>query len=481
MATSPSFRNAYGVDLSGERLLVCRGAAAKRSAFELAADIDRRAPSPADVEILARIRAEAEAGRAVVAACLPLHDSFARWLQAPFPSIKKTRKVLPSLLDVRLPFPLERCVFDLPVLQRLPDGRSEALAAAALAEGVASFLERLREGGIDPEIVDHEGLALWTQALAEKPPSPGALRVVVYLGEDHTALVIGRGERFLSAHAIRAGSRELAEPRRAGDDGKRAAALKNLGLKMHQVVLSQMPEEERERAAWLWTGPGADQAALIQDIRRAAGLPDATMPAVLRDPAWFLARACAARALARGPLPCNLRTGSLVHPRVAGRREAAGRRAVAACLAAGLALCAVNSAWLIALDRRKQSLQDRLSAVAHELAQSARVPRGQEVTVAERAVAERRLAIAPFVESFSPSPATLLSDMLQVCRQNGLELGSADLQRGSVELAGSAADWKSCEVLSRFLAGQGWLASEPERSDAGADERVHFVVRASRP
>jgi hypothetical protein len=474
MSDDVVIRTAYGLDLSGDRLLVCRGQAGRRPAFERAADLDLR--SPASAEAIGRLLAEASSGRAAVAVCLPLHDSFARWMQAPFPSLAKARRVLPSLLDVQLPFPLERCVYDLPVLQSAPGGRSEALAVAALEESVAAFLARLKAHGVDPDILDHEGLALWSHALAELPPAPDVVRAVAYLGEDRTSLAIGRGDRFQSAHAIRAGARDLAP-----GGAEPEAALRSLGLRIRQAVLAQVPEEDRPRMQWLWAGPGAARGGLVQDVHRAAGLAAPPQDPALKDPAWILARACAARALAHGTLPCNLRAGALEHPRAAERRSARKRRAALACLAAGLALCAVNAAWLGLLGLRKGALHEEVAAAARELAGGARVPRGQEVVVAERALADRSRSVAPFTATFAPSRAALLSDMLRVCRQGGLEVGSASIQPGAVEVAGRAADWTACEALVRFLEGQGWIVSEPRRTDAGEDERVHFVVKAAQP
>ncbi|MCX6997673.1 MAG: hypothetical protein NTV49_11445 [Kiritimatiellaeota bacterium] len=99
--------------------------------------------------------------------------------------------MLPSLLDVQLPFPLETCLYQFPVVRADAAGRIRALAVAARRTEIAAQLDRCRALDLDPVVLDHEGLALWTQSLVEIPLAPPALRVVAYLGAFRTALAVG--------------------------------------------------------------------------------------------------------------------------------------------------------------------------------------------------------------------------------------------------------------------------------------------------
>jgi hypothetical protein len=106
-----------------------------------------------------------------VAIAMPPRDCVCRWLTTPFASLHKARKVLPTILDIQLPFPLEECVYDFVADRKSDDGHVEALALAARHRAVAGALAQWEAHTVDPAVLDHEGLALWSQSLVEQPVS----------------------------------------------------------------------------------------------------------------------------------------------------------------------------------------------------------------------------------------------------------------------------------------------------------------------
>ena len=186
-------KTAYGVDVQGDTVVVVRGersrAGVKHSSVAGGAD-----------SLDAAVREGA-----VVAAGLSSAGSFTRWLEAPFAGTRKTRKVLPTLLDIELPFALEDCIYSFLGLERTLAGKTRALAVVARRGDVEAKLRSLNELGVDPVLLDQEGLALWTQSLAEKPLPPGSsdrARVVVYLGVNRSCVAIGKGGAYLCSHGL---------------------------------------------------------------------------------------------------------------------------------------------------------------------------------------------------------------------------------------------------------------------------------------
>jgi hypothetical protein len=326
---------------------------------------------------------------------------------------------------------------------------------------------------LDPEILDHEGLALWTFSCEEIPLEKDVLRAVVYIGHDRTVIAVGRHGQFVSAHGARTGLTSLTGDRVAADNASR-----QLASRLNQVIAVHTRGTESAPLQWAWTGPGAEQPEAV-DLLRAA-LPASAPTIFTHDRASsFLARALASRALQAGALRCNLRMGALEHPHAADVRRQHHTRVLAGTLVAGVLLCAVNGAWRFTVNQRQDALQASITALARELTQGARVPRGQEVVTVRRMLKERAPQTAPFTESFTPSPRQLLRSVLASAAARHLVLESASLRKDSILLNGHGADWNSCEMLASLLRDEHWRV-DLDRRDAGADEQVHFTLRAQR-
>jgi hypothetical protein len=406
---------------------------------------------------------------AAVAAVLPVQEGFTRRIVAPFASIAKARKVFASILDIQLPFPIERCVCHFLQPQVLPGGQVEALAVAARREDIEARIGKLRAASVDPTHLDAETLALWTQSLDETPLDHETLRVVLYVGHDRTALVLGRGATCAGGHALRTGARSLFG---AGADGLQA-----LALRVRQILQAQWKNEAEGPMQWALCGPGFDDARHAEQLQRALARPESSLFFVHKQPASFLARGLAIRAVSTGAYRCNFLTDTFEHPRVASQRDAGAQRSAIAALAAGLVLCALNLGWRQALSARTDSMQEKLSSLAVELSGVANVPLGQEVIVAERAAEEQAADREPLLGIVKPGPAAHLASALAAASGGGITLDSATLSSGAVVLAGRAPSWASVDGLAAALRNDGWKASV-DRGDAGADERVPFTIRA---
>jgi hypothetical protein len=397
-----------------------------------------------------------DARAAVSAVALRTRDCVVRWLQAPLPSLSKARRVFPALLDVDLPFPIEECVCRF--LDAGPDGagRTRTLAVAARVETLRTRLDALRAQSIDPVVVDVEALALWTQSLREQAPAAGAaaLRAVVYLGDQHAVLVLGRGDRFLSAHNL------------GGPPGQEIQRLLRV-----QFDAAPGPVE------WCWCGPGAADAERLAALQQGLGASWPGPQTKHDDPAYFLARALATRALLRGPYRCNLREGELEHPAVARR---AGRRrtaAAAACLAAGLALCALNAAWRMAEAARESALDQALGAAARGVSD---VPLGpakgaQALRILEDARRKEIERMVPVSRFFEPTLRRAMERVLAAAEQRSLRVDNASFRPQAIVVSGVAVKWEDCRAFMQDVEDAG-LAAQATRREPQLDQSVRFTM-----
>lgn len=459
-------RTAYGVDVSDTWVSVIRMQCARGAGrMERLLDVATRDPADALAPVLQRITAEVALDKALCAVALPARVCTARWLVTPFPSPSKARKVLPSLLDVQLPFPLEACAYGFPEMRTGPD-RVEALAVAARREDVTAHVEACKKWRIDPHVVDHEGLALWSLRGGGDDAC-----VVAYLGLDRTVWAVGREGRFHSMHSTRTGITGLeTDPHAVREWSDRA-------LRMLRAFNAGSGETD---IRWVWTGPGAARADWVERLSNA--LTGVNQPLRFETAAQCgsaLAAALARRALGFGDHLWNFRDGDTAHPQWARWRGAALRRVAWTGLAAALLLGAMNAGVHYAMNQRNRTLDRMLMERAQAITGLPFVPPGQETMLAERAVEEQRTQLAPFQRAFQPTRTEQVADVLRIAAQHDLLYDAMTLREDTLILQGSAGDWDHCEVLAAHLREQGWNV-QLDRQEAIDVEYVRFRITAGR-
>ena len=461
----------YGFDLSASRLLIVKAVRSRGSQGAVCSVVCNQGPGLMPSDLLNTIQSEMTKGQAATAACMPSSESFARWLQTPLKSRTKAQKVAPSLLDIQLPFPLEECAHDVVSFRTSDDGKVDALAVAARTEDITAQLALFQRAGLEPMKLDHEALALWAQGTREIPAERKALRVIAFIGDGHSTLVFGRGAEWVSTHSIRAGKDEL-------EDGNSEPA-KRFALRAQQLLRAQVSAAEGSTIQWIWTGAAVSPtlAQMLADTLQPLG---EIIFLTARDPSCFLARAVAESVLDHDSLSCNFRRGELAHPEELHHRRRQKSRMAATILAAGLLLCGLNAGWRVLLAREKETIQEKLTTLAQNLSQMTKVPRGQELLVVERAVKEQAPMTAPFLEAFEPSLTSLIKDLLETAHTHHLAIEYLSLKKDAVSIRGAAVEWSQGELLAALLRNRGFTA-DIQRQDAGADERVHFTIKAQIP
>ncbi len=462
MSDSPFVKTCYGIDLSEDAIIIVRGRRAGRR-IEYETVYDGRV-DPAD-DAWNRARDELRRDGGLQVGCLPVRECITRWLATPFASWAKSRKVLPSLLDIQLPFPLETCVYGFPAHRPGADGAIQALAVAARAHSVTARADRYQQAGLEPMLLDHEGLALWSRA----PATPGS-RAVCYIGHDRASLVWGGGEQIAGAHHIRFG---VAAWRQGGD-----AAIKEFADRVQRVLQSQSESAGPAGLQWTWTGPGAQDPNLLDRLQKQMSFIPADAFRVTERPAAFLAEALCARAMEPAGAAWNFLTGQLAHPRMLEWDRQRDRRAAGIWIAAGLMLCLLNVAWLFALDAREERIQQRITRLASELTGAPQSARGEDLLlIVRRAMDERQGQVTPFIEAFNPPDTAVLADILRLAGEAGLSYESVSIRPDYVLVQGATDDWNRCDALKSFLESRGYNVTL-DRQDAREDERVHFRVTA---
>lgn len=457
---------AYGVDQAEESLTVVRARASRRHvSFETVYQANGSCESHKAAVAISSLAQAATTRSAVVSASMPASNAVTRWLETPFSEPGKAMRVLPSVLDVQLPFPLESCVYAFASLGKKPGKGCRALALASRRDDVSTRLEQLGNCGIDPWILDHEALALWHRAEEEQTSKALEFRVVAHTGPSSWTLVVGKGERFLSSHTFRATHRDV--------------DASSIVPRLQRVLRSQCGDADAV-IDWVWVGPGIGDAPIRMEVEKALSGDRRMQFRVAKNPDTFLARALAAHALSPEITQWNLRRGDLEHPGWIMVRARSRRKAAVAGIVVGLLLIATNLGWRTILNNKNHSAQARVTALASQLTglPADKIARGFELHAVTTHLSDNRQSMDPFARALAPGVSDMLYHLAATASANGLSIGEfrTEDDSGTFELGGSAESRAACESARSELARRG-IDVKMMLTDSSETESIHYVLR----
>ena len=400
-----------------------------------------------------------------MAGCIGIQESLTLWLDTPFTSKNKAVKVLPSMLDVQLPFPLEDCCYCFVQFRRNAARRISVLAVAARRATVQQRLDQYKAYGIDPVIIDHEGLALWQESLREKLPRSDTTRIVISLETDHISFVIGSGNIFLNAHNLQMS----VEP---GAETKPEEAFQRI----HRILCAEL--QAGEKVEWVFCGALARQPAVVNSLHRLLSGEWPGFYMVHKSPETFLARALSSRALTGGDAVCNLRQRELTHLDVRTEHKKRSAHSLVLLFMAGMTICAFNLAWQIVGSIQLKDAKQEISRLTGELAPDRAIPYGREVFEVQKIVQKRMNDFAPVLHVFAQPLSIRLSEIINAGKEARLSYTRLEITRDKIIIGGTTEDWNYCERLAKRLENIGYKA-EMERTEGQDDNLVHFVVKGT--
>jgi len=457
-------QSAYGLEYSGGNITVVQAVRRKgRIECDVLACGESWSNFSSWPALADQIRRDQESGRAMVSAPAFSHDSFIRPLQSPFPSIKKAQAVLPSLLDVQLPFPLEQCTYRFANVHRPENGNVRALAVAIPNDRLQILLENVRSIGIDPEWIEQESLALWRCALRQFPAGSASNRVVIYLGTDRTIAVSGKNLMPVASFGTQS----------SWSDSLEKAAGAKLANRLQQHLAGAFRGESEMPVEFLVCGPAAATSARLREEME---IPIENWKIMAKP------ESCLAASLAEGLLEPdvwseNLRIGTLTHAHIIRHARRVENRALTILALAALMLTTVSLGSLQLVKKNHDALQAHIRSEAASITGMNFIPRGQELFVAKQYVDESSERFKEFRQWMEPDAYPLFDQVVRSAHLIDMTLEALSVRAGALLARGSCADWNDPDKITQPLAANGWKV-EIERKDAGHDERVHFTVRA---
>ncbi len=464
--------------------------------------LSREGPDPVPSETVRERLRELFRGKRlkedVITTALPLHRSFIRLLEVPFPRVVQIRQVISSEAELHVPFPLEEVIIDFWPVEELPEGRTRVMMAAVKKSVVAEHLGLLEEAGISPGRVNLDLLGSCRTVIASPLVDPDEVTMFLDIGAAHTgaAFLLGGevvfarsiswgGDNVTAAIAGEAGADFIsAEARKlaaaSGISGSTfAAAYELLGTELlRTVTAAAAPCGGRPPAKLVLAGGGSLSPGLKEYLAGKMGLELLEI-----DPASVVR----SRRPPSGPgssavIGLALSEISPNQSRIDLRREEFAftgawiklrrRLYVTAFLTAGLmVLLALGFFWRIGMEEREvANLDRRIRQIVRLTFPAAPVPvPGQELRVMEQELEKVEEDLQNYRELVSVSALDVLREISRVVPEAiRVQVVVLDIDNNRVIFRGRTNNYRSAELIRNALAGSDYFIGERIRETRDA-------------
>ena len=435
----------------------------QRRGNRLAAENVQQQPSYVSLDDVESVKHEVQRGAALTAVAFPASRSLIRVLKAPRLRTGRLQRLVPALLDVDIPFPVEESAFAVASMRRTTDA-AEILVAVVRRKDLKDFLEQTRQAtGLDPVIVDHEALAVWDECLLRQPPTDADCRLIAFHSGGGLLLISGRGDMPRAAVSLDLAS-DLEIASIAADISRRLPGL-----------LRQAAPSGCSRLEWIWCGEGIPVCGL--DTLRASLNLD--MEEIHLPDADLLAKAVARRALLPGSRSrFNLLNGDLEHPVLSSWENRRRMALYTYFLGVSVLIAGVDLAFLVYTHSLEKHLATELRRGASSISGITRVPAGQEILIARRACRQRLETLSPFREAISPQVSMILRNLLEICRRSSIAAGELVVGSDSARISGTGPPGADDHLVAA-LREAGFDARITRGVDSGSG-RITFLVEGTR-
>lgn len=406
--------------------LVRAGRSGRKPQFQVVA----RASSVEDPEFRAAVRSAnmaVEQGDAVWAAMMPGVSCLLRWIPVPFSSIRKSKEVLPSLLDIQIPFPVEDCIHGVS-RWREDTGSLRAQVFAARVQDVEQIgLKWLEKVGVDPQWIVHEGLTMASAAALNLELKPRQL--MISAASDHVSAACLAGGDVQEFFSVRTSS--------MNPDALRAAVLQLI----ERFSTSSEAAFNVDNVLWFGTQECTAEihAALQELCPHAGGVRIAPDPDVL--PAMLLA----AFVLGQKSENMNFRRGPCVHPATETQAAQALRARRRALTAAAGVWIVLSLGGLLGMGRAEASLREDLLRKAQSLAPGKRVFSGQETLIVTRALEESRQERSRLVMFARGGLQPAWDAIVREAHRANVQIRTLTMTADGIELLAAAEDERTAQ------------------------------------
>jgi type II secretory pathway component PulL len=409
-----------------------------------------------------KIKSIENSKKSLTVGCLPVSDTLTVWLETPFASVNKAKKVLPSLLDIELPFPLENCHYQIVDFHHTANKTVKGLAIVVRKQSLLKWIEKYQNNGMDPVILDHEGLALWEQALETIPALPNEHSIFIYADTEHITIVNGYGSRFKNACSM-----EISET---------DSARQNINEYLPETERFLYSEiEQNKKVRYIGCGVDAASKELISKLHSAlSGKWTGTLN-ILEQQTHFLHNSLIRRALNPTKLFCNLRNADLTHNAVYKAYNQRINRVMTIITICGLILILTSITVSIYLNNKIDFYKQQVTKLAQSLAPNTRIPYGLETSQVKQALTKRSDVIAPFINAFKPGTENVLISIMNYADSMGINFESLTLSEKNISLTGTAENWQQCDRFEKWLKTQGFK-TEINTHQTIDEERFYFSI-----
>ncbi|NKB25783.1 MAG: hypothetical protein GKR87_15705 [Kiritimatiellae bacterium] len=323
--------------------------------------------------------------------------------------------------------------------------------------------------------MDHEGLALWDQSLEEIPIHGDTLRIIAYIGYDHSVLVFGK-TFFQAAHSSQFGLTVYISSQK--DTEPESVSIQDFTARIERLLQSHMTQETPCPVMWIWTGPGACEKELCSTIEKQIAPSTLTEMKFVEKPESFLARGLATRVFKKDLAPCNFRSGPLSHPQTLQWVMTRKMKRTMTSALCGLMLIALNMGWHFLIKQKNGQFQTVLTERASRLTGLSRIYKGQETYIVEQVFKEQVEMKTPFIKGVSFSLRPLFHKIGKIAYTDHIFIEDLFLGSERISLIGTVRQGHQTEKLAQYIREQGYTVTE-EQQDSEPEKWVRFSIKGT--
>ncbi len=396
---------------------------------------------------------------AAIAFVLPASETLVLNVNVPLSSKKKALQVLPSMLDVQLPFPLEHCIFKVIHLEKMPDDTYRFTVVVAKRSIIEKYLKWFHNKGIELQAMYSE-VAL-SLSIAQEIYPKGEKSVIINLEEASISLVVVEEDTVKASYAFKLNN--TISERDLNQWIKRIAKAENLASQCYNFVL--IGKETKSKLA----NEILSKLALDQKVN------------ITTHPAAEFAITHAACSLSSSSKhnTLNFLEDEYESEKVRTLKNKMASRRLLIIASAALFLILINFFHIGLCHLKQKEIDTEIASLTQKILPETSLPKGMELFEINRKMQqhlEKTITLQEIVENYVLSVFSKVTTNL--IRKNIL-ISNLSINDQQILVTGSTANWKDCEELANLFKDQGYTVAL-EKKPVSTFNTQQFIMKLER-
>jgi type II secretory pathway component PulL len=396
---------------------------------------------------------------AIVSSALPIKDTLLLNFNIPLSSKKKALQVLPSMLDVQLPFPLEDCLYKVVSSRKLMDNTLSFTTIIVRRKIMERHLAFLQENGVVVDHLDSEATVLFEEGSLVFPKSKKI--VVINMERESISVIISEEQAIKSAYTLKVERDKKNEELDLWL--KRITKIENLNSQHFDMVIT-----------------GKDASSILAgEIARKLSSSISPEVSIMPDSEFAFTETIAKRLITPKKYTLNFLEDEYEPKRAKECKMRLMRMRSLFLLAVSVALIFINSLHYIFWYLKKSNLEQAIASLSQKIMPETRLPKGMEIFEINRKMLQHSEEIQPLVGIVANQTFSTFSSLLANIAKKNLIISNLTINDKQIVISGNSTVWQDCEELANWLKTKGFTVTL-EKKSFSTFNTTQFAIKADK-